>query len=182
MPEHNSRRSFLAAGATLVSLPIITQLSSCRENNQHKPAKKIFTDPKFELIDLALQHEFGAIVQYGNHAGVIAALHLDNEEANTFSNTVRDIINEEIHHAILLTEIMTRNSHEPSVAVWPPQTGKTTQEMLQKDIAAEAEAVKLYEQILSLDFDDSTKQTIEAIKHAEVLHQNLFSSLLPDTG
>ncbi len=72
MGERISRRAFLSMGVGLLTFPAAVQISGCRGNGQGEPEKKIFLDPKFELLDLALQHEFGAIVQYGNHAGVIA--------------------------------------------------------------------------------------------------------------
>jgi rubrerythrin len=171
MPDHSSRRSFLMISAALL-------LSGCKENKKTKPDKQIFSDPKFELIDLALQHEFGAVVQYGNHAGVIASL---KQESNGITTAIEEIITDEVHHAVLLTQIMKENDVEPSIAVWPPQTAETPNLMIQKDIAAEVGAIKLYQQILSLDFDTQTKIIIEKIMQSEKLHHHMFSNLLLET-
>jgi rubrerythrin len=178
MPQYCSRRFFLTTSAALLALPMGLQLSGCKDSATTEPGKKIFSDQKFELIDLALQHEFGAVVQYGNHAGVIAHLS-ENSETASFTTTIRQIINDEVHHAVQLTQLMKENGVEPSIAVWPPQTADTTREMITQDIAAETGAVKLYQQILSLDFNDQVKRVVEKIMHAEKLHHNIFSTLLP---
>lgn len=176
MPQDCSRRSFLTTSATLLALPIGVQLAGCRDSSTPEPAKQKFSDQKFELIDLALQHEFGAVVQYGNHAGVIAHLH-KNSETDTFTKTIQQIITDEVHHSIQLTQIMKEEGEEPTIAVWPPQTAETTQDMIAQDIAAESGAVKLYQQILSQDFDDRVKRIIETIMQTEELHHHIFSKL-----
>ncbi len=176
MSNYCSRRFFLTTSAALLALPIGVQLTGCRDNSIPEPAKKKFSDQKFELIDLALQHEFGAVVQYGNHAGIIAHLY-KNSETNTLTNTIQQIISDEVHHAVQLTQIMKENGMEPTVAVWPPQTAETSREMIAQDIAAEIGAIKLYRQILSLDFDDQIKRIIEKIMQTEELHQHIFSNL-----
>ncbi len=174
------RRSFLTITAGFFTLPVIAQLSGCKGNEQSESEKKIFPDPKFELLDLALQHEFGAVVQYGNHAGVIAALKRD--PGGSIRAVVKGIIGEEVNHAILLTNILKKHNIDPTVAVWPPQTAVTAGEMIQKDIAAESNAIKLYQQILTLDFDDQTKRIIEAIMLSEGAHHQMFTEILPKFG
>jgi len=178
MPQYCSRRSFLRTSAALLALPIGSQLSGCKDSSTPEPAKKkIFSDQKFELIDLALQHEFGAVVQYGNHAGVIAHLR-KNSKTDTLATTIQQIINDEVQHAVQLTQIMKENGVEPSIAVWPPQTADTTPKMIAQDIAAETGAVKLYQQILSLNFSDQVKRIIEKMMQTEELHHHIFSNLL----
>jgi len=176
MSEYCSRRSFLTTSATLLALPIGLHLAGCRDSSTPEPVKQKFSDQKFELIDLALQHEFGAVVQYGNHAGVIAHLQ-KNSETDTLTNTIQQIINDEVLHAVQLTQIMKEEGEEPTIAVWPPQTAETTREMIAQDIAAESGAVKLYQQILSFNFNDRVKRKIEKIMQTEKLHHHIFSKL-----
>jgi len=179
MYQNLNRRTFLTLGASLLTLPLISQLSGCQADNKQQPEKKkVFSDYKFELLDLALQHEFGAVVQYGNHAGIIAALKKDS--TGSINTIIRDIIGQEVHHAIQLTDILKKHDIEPTVAVWPPQTAETTEEMIKKDIAAEAGAIKLYQQILTLDFNDQTKRLIETIMEAEATHHHMFNEILPE--
>ena len=87
-----------------------------------------------------------------------------------------------MHHAILLTEMLKRNHVEPTLAVWPPQAAASSKKMIEKDIAAENGAVKLYQQILELDFDDHTKKTIEILLRSEQIHFQMFSTMLTELG
>jgi rubrerythrin len=163
-------------GVGLLTLPVVAQISGCRGSDKSGPEEKIFSDPKFELLDLALQHEFGAVVQYSNHAGVITALNSDPD--GTIAKTFEEIIIEEVHHSIQLSDILKQNGIEPTVAVWPPQTAATPVEMVQKDLAAERGAITLYQQILEQDFDDPTKHIIEKLFSAEKKHHHYISGLL----
>ena len=117
-------------------------------------------------------------MQYGNHAGVIAALNQDSGES--IKEVIKEIISHEVHHAILLTDILKKNNVEPTVAVWPPQTADTTDEMIQKDITAETSAITLYQQILTLNLDDQIKKTIENIMWSEEHHRHMFTEILPE--
>ncbi len=178
MFDYLSRRTFLTTGAGFLALPVIAQLSACKGNEQAAPEKKIFSEPRFELLDLALQHEFGAIVQYSNHAGIIAALGQDPK--GSVGKLIKEVIDNEVEHSILLTTILKKNGIEPTIAVWPPQTAATANEMIKKDIAAEMGAVKLYQQILTLDLDDQTKRIIETILQSEEMHHHIFTGILPE--
>jgi rubrerythrin len=178
--EKVNRRAFLSTGVGLLTLPAVVQISGCRGNGQSEPEKKIFPDPKFELLDLALQHEFGAIVQYANHAGVMTAL--DRNSGDTHIDTFQEIICAEAHHSIHLSNILKKNGVEPTVAVWPPQTAATPMEMVQNDLAAESGAIDLYQQILEKDFDDPTKRIIEKLLFSEKTHHHYFSKLLSELG
>lgn len=180
MGERVSRRGFLSMGVGLLMLPAVARIFGCSGNAQSEPEKKIFPDPKFELLDLALQHEFGAIVQYGNHAGVITAVNCD--PGGTISKTFEEIIRHEVYHSIHLSDILKKNGIEPTVAVWPPQTAATPVEMVQKDLAAESGAIALYQQILEKDFDDPTKRIIEKLLFSEKSHHHYFSKLLSELG
>jgi hypothetical protein len=112
MGERVNRRAFLSMGVGLLTLPAVARISGCRGNAQSEPEKKIFSDFKFELIDLALQHGFGAVVQYSNHTGAIAAL--DSDPGGTIAKTFNEIICEEVHHSIHLSDILKKTSSLPS--------------------------------------------------------------------
>lgn len=180
MGEQVSRRALLSMGVGLLTLPAVAQISGCRDNGQSEPEKKIFPDPKFELLDLALQHEFGAIVQYSNHAGMISALHSD--PGGTIAKAFTDIICHEVEHSIHLSDILKKNGIEPTVAVWPPQTAAAPVEMVQQDLAAESGAIALYQQILDKDFDNTIKEIIKKLLFSEKTHHQQFSKLLSELG
>jgi rubrerythrin len=173
-----NRRTFLSVSSSLFALPVLAQLSGCSEEQQPRSSSKSFVEPKFELLDIALQHEFGAVVQYGNHAGLAAASGKDT--SGSIGRIIREIIAQEVHHAIYLTEILKKNGFEPTVAVWPPQTAATPEKMMEKDIAAEKGAITLYQQILEQDFDDQTKKNMEEFLQAEMVHQQMFARILSE--
>jgi rubrerythrin len=178
MDECVSRRAFLSTGAGLLTLSAVAQISGCKDNGQSNTEKRIFPDPKFELLDIALQHEYGAVVQYSNHAGVIKSLNSD--PSGTITKTMEEIICHEVSHAIHLSDILKKNGIEPTVAVWPPQTAATPVEMAQQDLAAEKGAIALYQQILEQEFDSPTKQTVEKLLFSEKNHHHYFAELLSE--
>ncbi|MGD9007000.1 MAG: ferritin-like domain-containing protein [Desulfobacteraceae bacterium] len=180
MDERVSRRALLSMGVGLLTLPAVAQICGCRGDGQSEPEKRIFSDPKFELLDLALQHEYGAIVQYSNHAGVITAL--SSDPGGTIAKTFKEIICQEVRHSIHLSDILKKNGVEPTVAVWPPQTAATPVQMVKQDLAAESGAVALYQQILDQDFDAPTKRIIEKLLFSEKAHHHYFSKLLAELG
>ncbi len=180
MRHHVDRRTFLTISACFLTLPVAAPLSGCKGNKEPESKKKFFPDQKFELLDLALQHEYGAVVQYGNHAGIIAALNKDSE--GSIGEAIKEIVCQEMHHAIFLTDIIKKGNVEPTVAVWPPQTAVAADQMIQKDIDAETGAIKLYQQILTLDFDDKIKTDIDQIIQAEEAHHQMFVDILSELG
>jgi len=178
MQDGINRRLFLSTiGVGISLLPLLT-LTGCRQEEKSILEKKLFTDPKLELLDLALQHEYGAIVQYSNHAGIISTLESDRN--SSVKDRVEQIIVDEIHHAILISNILTRNDVRPTISVWPPQTAKKPVDMLQKDIMAEKGAIKLYEQIGTLNLNDYEKEVIDTIVSAELGHHDIFSELIEE--
>lgn len=130
-----------------------------------------------ELLILALQHEHGAMVQYSNHAGLLAQW-IQPE----FAATIREIICDEVSHAIVLVQALTARGAQPTLAVWPPRTSSRSRELLQQDIAAERGAVELYSRIIDQDIDPDLRRSLETIRNAEKLHQHLFTELLEKAG
>lgn len=180
MPHPLNRRNFLLKSISVgcLSIPVLSQLVGCKSSVQEQVPKKIYSEPKYELLDIALEHEFGAVIQYSNHNGVIAALGDDPE--GVLARTLGDILCQEADHAAVLTEILQKNGVEPTIAAWPPQKGATTAEMLTKDVAAEEGAVKLYQQILAQDFDDDTRRAIEILLADEQIHLQMFTDIFTE--
>ncbi len=178
MSDNLSRRHILSAIGTGISLLPFLGLTGCNQEKEVLTEKKLFTDPKLELLDLALQHEYGAIVQYSNHAGIISSLAKEND--SEVKEQIEHVIFDEVQHAILLSNILTNNGVTPTISVWPPQTAEKPLDMIKKDIMAEHGAIKLYEQISSLDLTDSERDIIETIGNAEVAHHAMFSQLVDE--
>ncbi len=180
MPHPLNRRNFLLKSISVgcLSIPVLSQLVGCKSSVQEQVQKKTYSDPKYELLDLALEHEFGVVVQYSNHNGVIAALGDDPD--GVLASAIGDILCQEADHAAALTDILQRNGVQPTIAAWPPQQGATTAEMITKDVAAEEGAVKLYQQILAQDFDDNTRRTIEILLEHEQNHLQMFTDILAE--
>lgn len=176
MKDDLNRRHFLATiGAAASCLPLLS-LVGCKQEKTAPPKKKIFTDPKLELLDLALQHEYGAIVQYSNHAGIIFAD--TGGKDTTIMDRIEQIIADEVHHAILISNILVKNKATPTISIWPPQTAPDPLVMLQKDVMAEEGAIDLYEQISTLDLSDYERETVDTISNTEIMHRDVFSDLM----
>jgi rubrerythrin len=127
------------------------------------------------LLNLALKHEHGAIVQYANHAGLISA-----NLGGKYTQTIQSIINDEVGHAITLARELKKAGLNPTLAVWPPKTGTNASQLLAQDVAAEKGAVDLYGQILSLKLSNDLTASIEAIQQAEMVHRETFSTILTE--
>ncbi len=126
-----------------------------------------------EMMTLALQHEHGAIVQYANHAGL-----LSHWIDPIFANTIREIIADEVSHAVFLVNTLIASGVTPSLAVWPPRSGETSRQLVLLDIAAEEGAVEVYSRILEYELSPQMRTQITAIRDAEILHRNIFNDLL----
>jgi rubrerythrin len=179
MCDRVNRRVFLSVGIGLLTLPAVAQISGCKGNDQREPERNIFSDPKFELLDLALQHEFGAVVQYINHAGVITALNSD--PGDTITKTFEKIICEEVRHSIHLSDILKKNDIEPTVAVWPPQTAATALDMVQKRRIWPLKAEPLLSTSRSWNRTSTTHQStfLKSSSYANKLIKSSFPSSFP---
>lgn len=164
-----SRRSMLQAGigaaGIILAAPALSW--SAPDNSAAYPAQLT------ELLGLALQHEHGALVQYANHAGLLS--HWIDQE---LALTIQSIISEEVDHAVRLVRALKSSGSEPSLAVWPPQTGDTPSEVISQDIAAEQGAVNLYTRILEFDMRESLRKNIENIVNSEKNHKQIFENML----
>lgn len=128
-------------------------------------------DPPFVfLCNIAIAHEYGAIVQYINHSGLIS----DEKIKKTLEGNMYD----EIVHARRLTEILVKEGANPTVSLWPPQTGKEIKKLIEEDIEGENAAIKLYTQILDLQESKRYRDEIYSFLKREELHRSRLVGLM----
>ncbi len=123
-----------------------------------------------DLCNLAISHEYGAIVQYINHSGLIT----DRKVVNVLVKNMQD----EIFHAQKITEILVREGATPTVAMWPPQTGKSVKTLFEEDISGEIAAIKLYQKILDLPESKKYRDYFSSFLEREKLHRSRLMELL----
>jgi len=127
------------------------------------------------LCNLAISHEYGAIIQYINHSGII--------QKREIWSVLLENMNDEVVHARELTRILIKEGATPTVAAWPPQTGKRLIHLLKEDIAGENAAIELYQQILDLPESSSYRDVIYPFLKREMVHrerlQRLINALSP---
>jgi len=122
------------------------------------------------LCNLAISHEYGAIVQYVNHSGLI--------EDKAIWSVLLENMNDEVVHARELTRILVREGATPTVAIWPPQSGKKVLKLLKEDIAGENAAIELYQKILDLPEAKNYRDRIYSFLKREKLHRERLQRLL----
>lgn len=123
-----------------------------------------------DLCNLAISHEYGAIVQYINHSGLIAD--------KKITDVLAKILQDEIFHARRITEILVKEGATPTVAMWPPQTGKSVRALLEEDINGEIAAIKLYQKILDLPESKKYRDDFLSFLEREKLHRSQLMELL----
>jgi bacterioferritin len=123
-----------------------------------------------DLCNLAISHEYGAIVQYTNHSGLIA----NKKVTDVLEKNLQD----EIFHARKITEILVKEGATPTVAMWPPQTGRSIRNLLEKDIDGENAAIKLYQKILDLPESKKYRNYFSSFLEREKLHRSRLMELL----
>ena len=128
-------------------------------------------DPPFvSLCNIAIAHEYGAIVQYINHSGLIA------------DRGIREVLEEnmadEIFHARRLTEILVKEGAKPTISIWPPQTGRNLKTLIEEDIAGENAAIKLYSQILDLLESKKYRNDIYSFLKREETHRSRLVGIM----
>ena len=123
-----------------------------------------------DLCNLAVSHEYGAIVQYINHSGLIA----DRKITSVLLKNMQD----EVFHARRTTEILIKEGATPTVAMWPPQTGKSVKTLLEEDISGEVAAIRLYQKILDLPESKKYRDDFSSFLEREKLHRSRLVELL----
>ena len=127
--------------------------------------------PSFtSLCNIAIAHEYGAIVQYINHSGLIT----DKRIKGILEKNMQD----EIIHARRLTEILVKEGATPTISLWPPQTGKTVEQLINEDIAGENAAIRLYSRILDLPESKKYRDDIYSFLKREGTHRSRLVGIM----
>jgi len=130
------------------------------------------------LCRVALSHEYGAIVQYVNHAGAVNS----KEVATVLLENMED----EVRHARFLVKVILEQSGSLKVPIWPPQVSKSVLTMLNSDSKLETSAVALYSRILSSNPPPVYREEFERILETEKVHferlERLINELKAEKG
>lgn len=92
-----------------------------------------------ELLNMDLELEYSAAIQYINHAAVMTGV--------AYGDIIKELkihANEEIQHAMALADQIDYLRGSPSVNVGKIHTSNDNDEMLQTDLDGEEDAIKRY--------------------------------------
>ena len=92
-----------------------------------------------ELLNMDLELEYSAAIQYINHAAVMTGA--------AYGDIIKELkihANEEIQHAMILADQIDYLRGSPSVNVGEIHTSNNNDEMLQTDLDGEEDAIKRY--------------------------------------
>jgi len=91
------------------------------------------------LLNMDLELEYSAAIQYINHAAVITGA--------AYGDIIKELkihTNEEIQHAVILADQIDYLGGSPSVKVGEIHTSEDNDEMLRQDLDGEEDAIKRY--------------------------------------
>ena len=94
-----------------------------------------------ELLNKDLALEYTAMVQYAQHSGV-----LTGAEYGDIIKEIKIHANEELQHALILTEQIDYLGGIPTVEVSPAKVSQDNKKMLQQDLEGEEDAIARYKQ------------------------------------
>ena len=100
---------------------------------------EITLEKLIEFLNIDLELEYSAAIQYINHAAVMSGA--------AYGDIIKELrvhANEEIQHAIVLSDQIDYLNGSPSVNVGQIRTSKDNIEMLQQDLAGEEDAISRY--------------------------------------
>ena len=92
-----------------------------------------------ELLNMDLELEYSAAIQYINHSAVMTGA--------AYGDIIKELkihANEEIQHAMILSDQIDYLRGSPSVKVGEIHTSKDNDSMLQQDLDGEEDAIKRY--------------------------------------
>lgn len=92
-----------------------------------------------ELLNMDLELEYSAAIQYINHAAVMTGA--------AYGDIIKELkihANEEIQHAMILADQIDYLGGGPSVDVGKIHTSEDNIEMLEQDLAGEEDAIRRY--------------------------------------
>jgi len=92
-----------------------------------------------DLLNMDLELEYSAAIQYINHAAVMTGA--------AYGDIIKELkihANEEVQHAMILADQIDYLEGSPSVDVGKIHTSKDNNEMLQQDLDGEEDAIRRY--------------------------------------
>ena len=99
----------------------------------------VTTEKLLELLNMDLELEYSAAIQYINHAAVMTGA--------AYGDIIKELkihTNEEVQHAMILAEQIDYLGGSPSVKVSTIQTSKDNDQMLKQDLDGEEGAITRY--------------------------------------
>ena len=99
----------------------------------------ITMDKLIELLNMDLELEYSAAIQYINHAAVMTGA--------AYGSIIKELkvhANQEIGHALILSDQIDYLGGSPSVKVGPVRISDDNVQMLEQDLAGEEDAVSRY--------------------------------------
>ena len=141
--------------------------------------RKIFTDDYFALLNKAAASEISAIIQYTNQHEKASLLDLrrknlalevitEKNKAKAVSELLKGIFMQEMEHLEKISErIYLLEGETTSLPEPVPQVGRTADDFLKLDHAAENDAILLYRKIIE-----------EALKRGDTLTRHMFEEIV----
>ncbi len=129
-----------------------------------------------ELLNKAIAREIGVSVQYMWHH--VMATGMKSPEVK---DIFEDIAIEEMKHAEKIAERLFYLGGIPTAKPTPISVGGSLENMVEKDLEAENEAIELYREIIDLAAekeDSTTRLLFEEILTEEEEHKHTFTILL----
>ncbi len=99
----------------------------------------VTTEKLIELLNMELELEYSAAIQYINHSAVMTGA--------AYGDIIKELkihANEEIQHAMILADQIDYLRGSPSVNVGEIHTSQDNDEMLKQDLDGEEDAIKRY--------------------------------------
>lgn len=130
------------------------------------------------VVDLnkALEWEFAAAVQYVQHAAIITGA-----EYSAISKELIIHSNEEMAHAVLVSNLICDLGGVPTVDVEKREVSNNAKEMLEQDLAGEMLAINMYKNLIKeaeIMQEYGVRQILESILMQEEEHKrDLLNSL-----
>ncbi|MCZ2855758.1 MAG: ferritin-like domain-containing protein [Candidatus Bathyarchaeota archaeon] len=155
--------------------------------------RKIFTNDYFTMLNKAAASEISAVIQYTNQHEKASLLVLrkkstaleivtEANKAKVVSELLKEVFMQEMEHLEKISErIYLLEGETTSVPDPLPQVGKTADDFLKLDHAAENDAILLYRKIIEEAFkrgDTTTRRMFEEIVLQEEEHYWKFDDFL----
>jgi bacterioferritin len=141
--------------------------------------RKIFSDDYFAMLNKAAASEISAIIQYTNQHEKASLLDLrkknlalevitEKNKAKAVSELLKGIFMQEMEHLEKISERIYLLEGETTSLPEPlPQVGRTTDDFLKLDHAAENDAILLYRKIIE-----------EALKRGDTMTRHMFEEIV----